>query len=139
GKASWVYDAGPRFSDRFDAGAAVAVPSVEKAGIRHLDHLLISHGDSDHAGGLASLLSALSVDALVSGEPGRLGSALESEACHEGRVLEWEGATARVLWPPLELSSLYAANRRSCVLQVQAHGWRMLLTGDIDADIERRF
>src|SRR5690606_37320624 len=137
-KGSWVYDAGPRFSDHFDAGAAVVVPNLEKMGIRHLDYLLISHGDSDHAGGLDSLLASLSVGALVSGEPARLGSTSDAETCHEGQVFQWEGATAHVLWPPHDLPRSYVANRRSCVLQVQAHGWRMLLTGDIDADIERR-
>ena len=138
GKASWVYDTGPRFSDHFDAGAAVVVPNLEKVGITHLDHLLISHGDSDHAGGLDSLLASLSVGVLVSGEPARLGSMSDAKSCHEGQVFQWEGATARVLWPPPELSSVYVANRRSCVVQVQVQGWRMLLTGDIDADIERR-
>ncbi len=138
GKVNWVYDAGPRFSDSFDAGAAVLVPNLEYDGIAHLDHVLISHGDSDHAGGLESLLVALPVGSLVSGEPERLGREAGSTACYEGQTMEWEGGVARVLWPPRDVPASYVANRRSCVVQVQAYGWRMLLTGDIDSDIERR-
>ena len=42
-----VYDTGARFSDRLDSGAAVLRPFLVHEGIRHIDLLMISHGDGD--------------------------------------------------------------------------------------------
>jgi competence protein ComEC len=53
-----LYDAGPQFSESFDAGNDVVVPVLRKGNIDTLDRVMISHSDRDHAGGLQGLLVA---------------------------------------------------------------------------------
>src|SRR5690606_41703505 len=42
-----VYDAGPRWSARSDAGRSVVVPYLRAAGVEAIDTLVVSHGDND--------------------------------------------------------------------------------------------
>src|SRR5690606_9919976 len=51
-----VYDAGPKFSERFNTGEAVVLPYLRAMGIDRIDRLLISHGDNDHIGGAWALM-----------------------------------------------------------------------------------
>ncbi|RMU77290.1 DNA internalization-related competence protein ComEC/Rec2, partial [Pseudomonas syringae pv. aptata] len=69
-----LYDAGPRFGE-FDIGQRVVVPAMRKAGVRHLDLMLISHSDADHAGGAAAVHQAFPVSRVLSGELARLAPA----------------------------------------------------------------
>lgn len=45
-----VYDAGARYPSDFDLGEAAVLPSLHALGIEHLDLLVASHADNDHAG-----------------------------------------------------------------------------------------
>ena len=57
-----VYDTGARFSPDADAAQRAVIPFLRSQGIRHVDVLVVSHGDMDHVGGLRSLLEAISVE-----------------------------------------------------------------------------
>ena len=50
-----LIDAGPR-TRTYDAGRWVVVPYLKRAGIERLHALVLSHGDSDHLGGVPYLL-----------------------------------------------------------------------------------
>lgn len=135
-----VFDTGPRFSDNFDAGAGIVVPYLRSAGVRQLDRIFVSHGDNDHAGGLASVLASVSADQLFFGEvpeasyeSARFGNPVVS-LCARGQRWEWDDVRFAVLWPPAGQHS--AGNDSSCVLRVEAAGTSMLLTGDIEAAAE---
>lgn len=128
-----LYDAGP-LSGSYDAGERVVVPNLKATGVSHLDMMLISHGDADHAGGAAAVFSALKVDKVVSGEVKRLPPGLHPTPCEDNQRWVWEGVLFTV-WQP---SPLMKGNAASCVLMVEAAGERLLLTGDIDEKAERR-
>ncbi len=127
-----LYDAGPR-SGAFDLGARVVLPSLKKLGVAKLDLLLLSHADADHAGGAVAIARGMPVDRVISGETQRLPALLGAQACVSGRQWVWDGV-AFELWQWPEAIS---GNAKSCVLQVQANGERLLLTGDIDHAAER--
>lgn len=127
-----LYDAGPRFGE-FDTGERVVLPSLRALDVRRLDMLLISHADNDHAGGAAAILRGLPVRQTVSGEPDRLVPALQTEACVSGRQWQWDG----VQFSTWRWDAATDGNQSSCVLQVEANGERLWLTGDIDAQAER--
>ena len=57
-----LYDAGPAYSGDTDAGSRVVVPFLRAQGVEHLDGLIVTHDDSDHSGGAASVLEAVPVD-----------------------------------------------------------------------------
>ncbi|MGD8873509.1 MAG: DNA internalization-related competence protein ComEC/Rec2 [Gammaproteobacteria bacterium] len=129
-----VYDAGPRFSEAFDTGAAVVVPFLRARGIHSIDTLVVSHGDNDHIGGVASLLSAYRAGRVISSVPGKLPQ-VEAEHCHQGQQWEWDGVVFRVLHP--ETASGQSGNNTSCVLKIDIrNGPGILLTGDIERKAE---
>jgi competence protein ComEC len=114
-----LYDTGPRFGD-FDVGERVVLPALHKLGVARLDLMLLSHADADHAGGALAVANGLPVSRVISGDPPGLPEALSAETCH---LWQWAGAQD--------------SNQRSCVLQIEANGERLLLTGDIDTAAER--
>jgi competence protein ComEC len=130
-----VYDAGARYPSEFDLGEAVVIPSLHALGIDRLDVLMVSHADNDHAGGAPAVAAAFPMARRYGGEPARM--SLPVEQCLAGQQWEWDQVRFRVLSPakPEEAAS---DNDRSCVVLVEGHGGRLLLTGDIASDIEPR-
>src|SRR5207248_8285386 len=56
--STMVVDAGGLVgSPGFDIGDRVVAPVLRASGIRHLDYLVLTHGDPDHIGGAAALIS----------------------------------------------------------------------------------
>lgn len=127
-----LYDAGPRFGD-FDLGERVVLPALRKLNVEKLDLMLLSHADADHAGGALAITRGLTVDQVISGDPAGLPAQLSAEACESGRQWQWDGVRFQ-LW---QWADARDSNQRSCVLQIEANGERLLLTGDIDTHAER--
>lgn len=127
-----LYDAGPRFGD-FDLGERVVLPALRKLSVEKLDLMLLSHADADHAGGALAITRGLTVDQVISGDPAGLPAQLSAEACASGQQWQWDGVGFQ-LW---QWADAHDSNQRSCVLQIEANGERLLLTGDIDTHAER--
>ncbi len=127
-----LYDAGPR-SGSVDLGARVVLPSLKKLGIKQLDMMLLSHADADHAGGAMAVAEGLPIGRVVGGETEGLPDFLGVQPCISGEQWTWDGVSFE-LW---QWSDAIDGNPKSCVLQVQANGERLLLTGDIDRAAER--
>ncbi len=126
-----IYDTGPAYSANFDAGRAVLLPFLHAHGWQQLDRLIISHGDTDHAGGLESLRRGIAIEYLSSSEPARFPGA---SACEAGQHWRWDGVDFRILSPARD-STLHG-NDRSCVLYISAPGGSVLLPGDIEKTAE---
>ncbi|MHC8358098.1 DNA internalization-related competence protein ComEC/Rec2 [Pseudomonas sp. LB3P81] len=127
-----LYDTGPRFGD-FDLGERVVLPTLRKLGVAELDLMLLSHADADHAGGARAVTHGLPVTRVLSGDPEALPVELHAEACESGQQWTWDGVRFQIWQWPLASDS----NQKSCVLQIEANGERILLTGDIDTAAER--
>lgn len=127
-----LYDAGPRLGDN-DLGERVVLPTLRKLGVDGLDLMLISHAHADHAGGARAVAKGLPVKHVISGEPEELPTQLQAGACESGRQWTWDGVNFE-LW---RWAHARESNPKSCVLQIEANGERLLLTGDIDAAAER--
>jgi len=63
-----LFDAGPGFSESFNAGSDIVAPFLRKRGVKTIDTMIISHSDNDHAGGANNLLAAFPVGKVISGE-----------------------------------------------------------------------
>ncbi|WP_313086574.1 DNA internalization-related competence protein ComEC/Rec2 [Pseudomonas sp.] len=127
-----LYDAGPRYGD-FDMGERVVYPALRTLGLSSLDLMILSHADTDHAGGAPAIQQRMPVRRVLSGEPDALPASLGAEACRSGRHWEWEGVGFTLWrWPQAQ-----TGNQSSCVLLVEAKGERLLLTGDIDVAAEQ--
>ncbi|MCQ4347882.1 DNA internalization-related competence protein ComEC/Rec2 [Pseudomonas stutzeri] len=130
---SLLYDAGPALRG-FDSGERVVLPALRGLGVARLDALLLSHADSDHAGGAPALLAALPVGRLLAGEADALRLPRPVESCRDGERWRWDGV-GFTTWQWAQAGN---GNDASCVLLVEALGERLLLTGDIGVAAERR-
>jgi len=122
---TWLYDTGARNGD-FDIGERVVVPTLRSLGIDHLDLLMLSHADNDHAGGAQAVKKSLRPPQVISGEPERLSPELAAWPCRKQR---W--AVDGVNFETWAWDAARESNDRSCVLQIEAGGERLLLTGDL--------
>ncbi len=131
-----LYDSGPSYGNR-DAGAAVLLPLMAHYGIQKLDRLVVSHGDSDHAGGAASVINAHSEAQLVA--TSRFGLTPTSFVrCQRGLQWSWGGVFFKVLHPGREGEDhQWTDNDSSCVLRVESRFGSVLLPGDIESRAER--
>lgn len=127
-----LYDAGPRFGD-FDLGERVVLPSLRQLDVSRLDVLLLSHADSDHAGGAEAIARGLPVGAVLSGEAAELPGVLKAQPCVDGASWLWDG----VRFTTWRWAGAREGNAASCVLKVEAEDESLLLTGDIDGAAEQ--
>jgi competence protein ComEC len=127
-----IYDPGPLYSAESDAGQRVVVPYLRGLGIGQVDRLMVTHRDTDHSGGTASVRAALTVGDIVSSVAG-----LGGQKCIAGQRWVWDGVVFEVLHPAADAYEVVSkSNHLSCVLRIKAAGRRLLLTSDIEAPDE---
>jgi competence protein ComEC len=147
GGAHVLVDAGPR-TRYADAGTSVLVPYLRSTGIDRLDAVVITHPDSDHLGGLPSLLQSVRVDrVLLSGWTADSRLYVESHALldrlsiphrsvHAGDTLRVDPSVRfDVLAPPPypQRAGLHSENDASVVLRLVYGATTVLFTGDVEA------
>jgi competence protein ComEC len=128
-----VFDTGPKFYGGTDTGQEVVIPYLQAEGIKAPDLVVVSHGDNDHAGGLASLRAAYPGVPVLSGDAERFAGA---EPCERGQHWDWDGIEFTILSPDAGLP--YTGNNSSCVLRISGPGGSALFTGDIERPAESR-
>jgi competence protein ComEC len=131
---SLLYDVGPDYSANFNTADAVVIPAIAAFGIDRLDTLVLSHGDRDHAGAASALIAQLPPAQLFLGEAIDT-LALRGKNCHESVGWSWDGVHFEFISASRPGSS---GNNASCVMRVDSGAASILLTGDIEADVERR-
>lgn len=130
-----VYDTGPAFRGGGDAASLVVAPYLVGRGVRRFDTLIVSHADLDHSGGVSSLLERVPADRVLVGEWLERPD-IAQERCVAGQRWHWDGITFTIRHPPPTVR--FSGNDASCVLQVEIGDDRILLTGDVEARVERR-
>lgn len=133
---SLLYDTGPRYGPvdtERNAGERIVLPLLQALGLQP-DTVVVSHQDSDHSGGLASLLRRLPPKRLISSMPaqphGPVG--MVDERCIAGQGWEWDGVRFDFLHPQAEdYQRGLDSNAISCVLRIRNGAEQVLLTGDI--------
>jgi competence protein ComEC len=136
-----LYDSGPQYAPGVDAGQRVLLPLLRALGVDHLDALMLSHRDSDHVGGAASILAGMPVAVLRSSlEPDHplLLASPPHTRCEAGQRWVWDGVQFELLQPSAaQYAQGLKSNALSCLLRIStAAGRSALLTGDIEAPQE---
>ncbi len=146
-----LYDTGPAWGDETDAGQRVLVPFMARLGVT-LNRLILSHRDTDHTGGAASVLAAHEKadlwGSLEAGHP--LTQRRILQACRAGQKWVWDGVQFEILHPSLaNHTATSLSNSLSCVVRIDAtqidrlpptegaHVASALLTGDLEAPQEQ--
>ena len=134
-----LYDSGPSYGES-DAGERVVLPALRAAGALHLDGLVLSHNDSDHTGGAASVLRDADAGWLLTSVPVQAQGAWPAPrrlACVRGQHWRWDGVDFAVLNPPSQAyREARSDNAMSCVVKISSGGQALLLTGDAEQRAE---
>ena len=121
-----VYDTGAAFGDDFSYAERVILPFLKAKGIQDIDYIVISHSDNDHAGGAPVLIEAYPKALVITDVAGFSG-----QDCRP-RQIQWQGLSLNLLSPPQAL----VGNNGSCVIRIDDDRQSLLLTGDIEKQIE---
>jgi competence protein ComEC len=136
GRSWWLLDAGPR-TPGYDAGEGVVLPFFRWAGVRRLEWLLLTHDDSDHAGGAGAVLRAMGVQR-VGVSPRHDERSLPArrplQRLTRGAVLRAE-PLVRILWPRRQ-SRAGSGNGAGLVIEGGAGRGRLLFMADVDSTVE---
>lgn len=128
-----LYDSGPGDGGNGNLVGSVIAPALQRRGNVAPDRVLISHGDLDHAGGLAALRARYPQAAYSANLPN---PHEDSARCTAPLRWHWDLVEFEVLHPSLALP--YLGNDSSCVLSIRRGGRGVLLSGDISAAVEQR-
>jgi competence protein ComEC len=134
---------GPILVDGGPPGDGIA-GMLRGAGVSRVAAAVVTHDQSDHAGGIEDLLGQLPVDHLVYGEPaGRVLAEARTTGARpvqvaEGSEIDSGRLRLEFLWPPRSLESAEEAraedpNLRALVAVARWGRFRMLLTADAEA------
>ena len=143
-----VYDTGPEYKHG-NAAERSLIPFLQARGVKEIELLVLSHGDNDHAGGLASIQSQFTTRKVISGEPQRIKSNIAAVLCSNDQKIETEWYTARFFYMAgskiegavsgLPSKSGLSSNNHSCVLKLQFNDFSVLLMGDLEGKVEKEF
>ena len=131
--------------DTGDLDASDLVAYLKTKGIKKFDAIIISHGDSDHIGGLRTLVNEFKIKNIYL-------SYYDIESINEitkyrfsdtkiyylkkGDNLKIGSCVINVLWPS---KNQHDVNNNSLVLLCKVFGISILFTGDIEQDAEKQF
>jgi competence protein ComEC len=113
-------------------------------GVEHLAAVVVTHDQSDHAGGLDAVLRAIPTGNVLHAGAGRnlravaAAAGAETRAVAAGAALRTGALRLRVLWPPPTARRPPPGsdpNERAIVVHARWHAFDALLTGDAEAEV----
>jgi competence protein ComEC len=142
-----LIDGGRRYGD-FDVGRLAVAPYLWDRSVKNIDYMAVTHPQTDHVGGLISILQKFHVGAILT-NGAKEGSDLFFDlirlskqngvpvrAVHAGiPSLSIGGASVSILHPGDDSGS--GDNNRSLVIRIEYGRHSFLFTGDIEAPAER--
>ena len=148
-KKTVLIDGGGR--DSFDVGEKVLLPYLLDRRILKIDYVLISHFDTDHCGGILTIMEKVKVKNIIISEQAehsenyerfkklmihkkiRLIEVKKGDKIKIGRYSEF-----KILFPTSRLLSENPLNNNSIVAQFNYNNFKMLFTGDIEKLAEQQ-
>lgn len=146
-----LVDGGPSFGG-FDAGRILIKP-LRELGVKRLDAVIATHDDSDHIGGLATLIKRMDVKSYYdNGFPVKTEKMAELRRLVEEKNIPYkvlrggmelpvgDGASIEVLHPTNAFLKKYPNakdNNFSIAVNIKTNGASVLLTGDMEKKVEK--
>lgn len=131
--------------DTGDLDVNVLISCLKSKGVKELDAVIISHGDSDHIGGLRSLIYEFKIKSLFISYYDYVSvSEINNYYLHNTQVYYLKEGDEfyigdlyfKVLWPG---SNQFDVNNNSLVIYSEIFNTRFLFTGDIEKEAEIDF
>ncbi|WP_196138158.1 DNA internalization-related competence protein ComEC/Rec2 [Aliikangiella sp. G2MR2-5] len=129
-------------NENYATAQSSVLPFLKVRGVTGIDKFIVSHADSDHAGGVKQIVENLAVNSIIKGEKLRpwaekivKSRQLPSTLCSEDASWSWGNVSFNFMehlgWPER------IGNNASCVLYIKAGDKKILITGDIEEKAER--
>jgi competence protein ComEC len=129
-------------------GEAVVSEFLWEKGYSHIDYLVATHADADHIQGLADVARNFDIGSVFVGTTpfedhdfSELMQVVESRkipvnSIHRGDQFSIGGTRVQILSPRTDVPTGTSANNSSVVMKMSYGGFRILLTGDIEREVE---
>lgn len=147
---SILIDGGGSETGSFDVGEKILLPYLLDRGVTKIDYMMISHFDSDHVGGLFSILENLRVEHVLISKQGKESENykhfLEISKRKKIKVIYVEAGDRinieknmffEILFPTRNLISENILNNNSIVARLVYKNIKILFTGDIEEIAEK--
>lgn len=138
-------------SDSFDVGKKVLLPYLLDRRILKIDYVLISHFDTDHCGGILTIMEKVKVKNIIISEQAehsenyeRFKKLMIHKKIRLIEVKKWDKikigrySEFKILFPTSRLLSENPLNNNSIVAQFNYNNFKMLFTGDIEKLAEQQ-
>lgn len=145
-----LIDGGGSSDESFDVGKNTLVPYLLDRRIKKIDFILISHFDSDHIGGIFTVMKELKVGKVIISKQGENSQnyqefkriikekKIDVIVVKKGDVLKIEDSIKfNILWPREEQITKNILNNNSMVVKFCYKDFMMLFTGDIEEIAEK--
>lgn len=142
---------GSEFSSTFDVGEKTLLPYLLKKKIHKLDYVIISHFDSDHVGGILTILEELNVKQVLIPKQVEYSENynkfldimkkrnIKIKIVEEGNTINIDKNTyLDILWPEEKQITDNVLNNNSLIVRLCYKNFKMLFTGDIEEIAEQR-
>lgn len=138
-------------SETYDVGGQVLIPYLLDRNVISLDYVLISHVDTDHIGGIFSVLENIKVkEVIICSQAGDSENyqklkeivnkkKIKVRVVKKGNLISIDkDVNLKILWPTDEFINENVLNNNSIVAKLEYKTFSMLLTGDIEEIAERK-
>lgn len=138
-------------SDSFDVGKKVLLPYLLDRRILKIDYVLISHFDTDHCGGILTIMEKVKVKNIIISEQAEHSENYERfkklmihkkirliEVKKGDKIKIERYSEFKILFPTSRLLSENPLNNNSIVAQFNYNNFKMLFTGDIEKLAEQQ-
>lgn len=142
---------GSEFSSTFDVGEKTLLPYLLKKKIHKLDYVIISHFDSDHVGGILTILEELNVKQVLIPKQVEYSENynkfldiikkrnIKVKIVGEGNTINIDKNTyLDILWPEEKQITDNVLNNNSLIVRLCYKNFKMLFTGDIEEIAEQK-
>lgn len=142
---------GSEFGSTFDVGEKTLLPYLLKKKIHKLDYVIISHFDSDHVGGILTILEELNVKQVLIPKQVEYSENynkfldiikkrnIKVKIVGEGNTINIDKNTyLDILWPEEKQIKDNVLNNNSLIVRLCYKNFKMLFTGDIEAIAEQK-
>ena len=142
---------GSEFGSTFDVGEKTLLPYLLKKKIHKLDYVIISHFDSDHVGGILTILEELNVKQILIPKQVEYSENynkfldiikkrnIKIKIVEEGNTINIDKNTyLDILWPEEKQIKDNVLNNNSLIVRLCYKNFKMLFTGDIEEIAEQR-
>ena len=142
---------GSEFGSTFDVGEKTLLPYLLKKKIHKLDYVVISHFDSDHVGGILTILEELNVKQVLIPKQVEYSENynkfldiikkrnIKVKIVGEGNTINIDKNTyLDILWPEEKQITDNVLNNNSLIVRLCYKNFKMLFTGDIEEIAEQR-